>query len=91
MRRTVRVAAVTAAFLAGASLIACAQSGATAGAAGSTAAAAPNGTNAEPVGGTAAGKAPSNTGAQGPDGSTAGSGSLPPCSSSPPYTLVPCR
>jgi hypothetical protein len=90
--QTVRRTAVVAAFLAGTSLIACAQGSSTAGAAGTIAGADPNSTIAETAGGSpATAKSPGNSGPQGPGGSSTGGGSLPPCSSGPPYTSLPCQ
>jgi len=73
-------------------LIACAQGSSTEGAAGTIAGAGPSGTIGETAGGSrATAKSPGNSGPQGPGGSSTGGGSLPPCSSGPPYTSLPCR
>jgi hypothetical protein len=64
----------------------------TEGAAGTIAGAGPSGTIGETAGGSrATAKSPGNSGPQGPGGSSTGGGSLPPCSSGPPYTSLPCR
>ena len=87
MWQIVRSAAAAVAFLAGMSLIACAQSGSAAGAAGSTAGAGPSGVTAG--GGLPASRSPANRGAQGPDASTAGGDSIVRCNPAPPYTSLP--
>jgi hypothetical protein len=92
MSKGVLWAAVTAAFLAGTSLIACAQSGSVPGPANSVAGVGQQGIAPETAGGSsAAGTRPSSSDVQGLAGNTAsGGGSLMPCSSTPPYTSLPC-
>lgn len=91
MWQTARRGSVTAAFLAGTSLIACVHGSPTAGAA--------SGTTPGTAGETSpANTNPSNSGVQGQGGSgadseattTSGRGSLMPCSSTLPYTSLPC-
>jgi hypothetical protein len=76
---------MTAAFLAGAPLIACAQGGTTKDVAASGAA---NGATAAtaPVAATS----PADSGPAGSKGSATGGGSLMPCREGPPYTSLPC-
>jgi hypothetical protein len=82
-RRTGWVA-VTAAILAAAPWIACAQGGATKGAGSGAASGATAGAN--PVATTS----PANSGSQAAGGNATGSGSLMPCPPGPPYTSRPC-